>query len=105
MSLCCVLCPQLAANLLLFLCSNLLGAIDYYIADRKQRRSVLETRQSLEVKLSLEAQNLQQVSGARGRRGGGERELAEGGRVGSGGVFETRPSLEFKLRQVSGALQ
>ena len=52
---------QIAANILLFICSNVLGAIDYYIADRKQRRSVLETRQSLEVKLSLETQNVQQV--------------------------------------------
>ena len=51
----------MGANILLFLCSNILGAIDFYIADRKQRRSVLETRQSLEVKITLESENLQQV--------------------------------------------
>lgn len=51
----------MGANILLFVCSNILGAIDFYIADRKQRRSVLETRQSLEVKLTLESENLKQV--------------------------------------------
>lgn len=51
---------QMGANILLFVCTNILGAIDYYIADRKQRRSVLETRQSLEVKITLESENLQQ---------------------------------------------
>ena len=51
----------MGANILLFVCTNILGAIDYYIADRKQRRSVLETRQSLEVKITLESENLQQV--------------------------------------------
>ena len=51
----------MGANILLFVCSNILGAIDFYIADRKQRRSVLETRQSLEVKIALESENLQQV--------------------------------------------
>ena len=52
---------QMGANILLFVCSNLLGAIDFYIADRRQRRSVLETRQSLEVKITLESENRQQV--------------------------------------------
>ena len=51
----------MGANILLFVCSNILGAIDFHIADRKQRRSVLETRQSLEVKLTLESENLKQV--------------------------------------------
>ncbi|KAJ7361739.1 Adenylate cyclase type 3 [Desmophyllum pertusum] len=51
---------QMCANILLFLCSNILGAIDFYIADRRQRRSVLETRQSLEVKITLESENRQQ---------------------------------------------
>lgn len=51
---------QLGANILLFVCSNIIGAIDSYIADRRQRRSVLETRQSLEVKIALESENRQQ---------------------------------------------
>ncbi|XP_020630982.1 adenylate cyclase type 3-like [Orbicella faveolata] len=51
---------QMGANILLFVCSNILGAIDFYIADRRQRRSVLETRQSLEVKITLESENRQQ---------------------------------------------
>lgn len=51
---------QLGANILLFVCSNILGTMDFYIADRKQRRSVMETRQSLEVKITLESENLKQ---------------------------------------------
>lgn len=51
----------MGANILLFVSSNILGAIDFYIADRRQRRSVLETRQSLEVKITLESENRQQV--------------------------------------------
>jgi len=54
------LARQLGANILLFVCANILGTIDFSIADRKQRRSVLETRQSLEVKISLESENLKQ---------------------------------------------
>ena len=56
-----LLYQQLGANILLFVCSNIIGAIDSYIADRRQRRSVLETRQSLEVKIALESENRQQV--------------------------------------------
>lgn len=51
----------MGANILLFVCSNIIGAIDFYIADKRQRRSVLETRQSLEVKIALESENRQQV--------------------------------------------
>ena len=51
----------MGANILLFVCSNIVGAIDFYIGDRRQRRSVLETRQSLEVKIALESENRQQV--------------------------------------------
>ncbi|PFX15541.1 Adenylate cyclase type 6 [Stylophora pistillata] len=51
---------QMGANILLFVCSNIIGAIDFYIADKRQRRSVLETRQSLEVKIALESENRQQ---------------------------------------------
>lgn len=57
----CYISQQMSANILLFVCSNILGAIDFYIADRRQRRSVLETRQSLEVKITLESENRQQV--------------------------------------------
>lgn len=55
--------PQLFANLMLYLCAASVGAFSYYMADRKYRTAFLEARQSLEVKLTLEEQSTQQVSG------------------------------------------
>lgn len=55
---------QLLANVMLFLCSAMVGVMSYYMADRKYRTAFLEARQSLEVKLTLEEQSTQQVTGA-----------------------------------------
>lgn len=52
---------QLLANVMLYLCAATLGAMSYYMSDRKYRTAFLEARQSLEVKLTLEEQGTQQV--------------------------------------------
>ncbi len=54
---------QLLANVMLYLCAAMVGVMSYYMADRKYRTAFLEARQSLEVKLTLEEQSTQQVSG------------------------------------------
>ncbi|CAM9624910.1 unnamed protein product [Lampetra fluviatilis] len=51
---------QLVADALVLLCGALAGLLAYLMADRKQRRAFVEARQSLEVKLSLDEQRLQQ---------------------------------------------
>ncbi|XP_041661391.1 adenylate cyclase type 3-like [Cheilinus undulatus] len=55
-----LLVRQLLANLMLYLCSAVVGVMSYYMADRKYRTAFLEARQSLEVKLTLEEQSTQQ---------------------------------------------
>uniref|UniRef100_UPI0037E9A55C adenylate cyclase type 3-like n=1 Tax=Semicossyphus pulcher TaxID=241346 RepID=UPI0037E9A55C len=55
-----MLVRQLLANVMLYLCSALVGVMSYYMADRKYRTAFLEARQSLEVKLTLEEQGTQQ---------------------------------------------
>ncbi len=52
---------QIAANLILFLSTNLLGTMSFFFYERQQRRAFLETRQSLEVKLVLEEESQEQV--------------------------------------------
>ncbi|XP_042903090.1 adenylate cyclase type 3 isoform X2 [Parasteatoda tepidariorum] len=51
---------QLGANVLLFICANLLGILSYFFLERRQRRAFLETRQSLEAKLVLEEESQEQ---------------------------------------------
>ncbi|KAG8192965.1 hypothetical protein JTE90_028087 [Oedothorax gibbosus] len=51
---------QLGANILLFVCANLLGSLSYFFLERRQRRAFLETRQSLEAKLVLEEESQEQ---------------------------------------------
>ncbi|XP_034555575.1 adenylate cyclase type 3-like [Notolabrus celidotus] len=55
-----MLVRQLLANVMLYLCSAVVGVMSYYMADRKYRTAFLEARQSLEVKLTLEEQSTQQ---------------------------------------------
>ncbi|GFS72990.1 adenylate cyclase type 3 [Nephila pilipes] len=50
----------LGANVLLFICANLLGCLSYFFLERRQRRAFLETRQSLEAKLVLEEESQEQ---------------------------------------------
>ncbi|XP_054157897.1 adenylate cyclase type 3-like [Oppia nitens] len=51
---------QLAANLIIFTGTNLLGTMSFFFYERQQRRAFLETRQSLEVKLVLEEESQEQ---------------------------------------------
>ncbi|XP_034029645.1 adenylate cyclase type 3 [Thalassophryne amazonica] len=51
---------QLLANILIYICTIIVGVMSYYMADRKHRKAFLEARQSLEVKLNLEEQSQQQ---------------------------------------------
>ncbi|CAG2106002.1 unnamed protein product [Medioppia subpectinata] len=51
---------QLAANVILFVATNLLGTMSFFFYERQQRRAFLETRQSLEVKLVLEEESQEQ---------------------------------------------
>jgi len=48
---------------MIYICAITVGVMSYYMADRKHRKAFLEARQSLEVKLNLEEQSQQQVSG------------------------------------------
>lgn len=48
---------------MLYLCAVTVGVMSFYMADRKYRTAFLEARQSLQVKLTLEEQSTQQVSG------------------------------------------
>ncbi|KAJ8356911.1 hypothetical protein SKAU_G00197050 [Synaphobranchus kaupii] len=55
-----LLCRQLVANIVIYLCAITVGIISYYMADRKHRKAFLEARQSLEVKINLQEQSQQQ---------------------------------------------
>lgn len=52
---------QLVSNLILFTCVNILGIMSFFFYERQQRRSFLETCQSLEAKLVLEEESQEQV--------------------------------------------
>ncbi|XP_023219857.1 adenylate cyclase type 3-like [Centruroides sculpturatus] len=52
---------QFGANVCLYVCTNLLGAMTYFFMERQQRKAFLETRQSLEAKLILEEESQEQV--------------------------------------------
>lgn len=51
---------QFGANVCLYVCTNLLGAMTYFFMERQQRKAFLETRQSLEAKLILEEESQEQ---------------------------------------------
>ncbi|RWS01142.1 adenylate cyclase type 3-like protein, partial [Dinothrombium tinctorium] len=50
----------LGANVILFICVNLLGLLSFFFYEKRQRRAFLETCQSLEVKLVLEDESQEQ---------------------------------------------
>lgn len=52
---------QLVSNLILFTSVNILGIMSFFFYERQQRRSFLETCQSLEAKLVLEEESQEQV--------------------------------------------
>ncbi|RWS28486.1 hypothetical protein B4U80_09437, partial [Leptotrombidium deliense] len=54
------LIAQLAANITLFVGINLLGIMSFFFYEKRQRRTFLETCQSLEVKLVFEEESLEQ---------------------------------------------
>eukprot|EP00794_Sanderia_malayensis_P011950 gene11950-13186_t len=51
---------QLGANVLLLLAANVIGLINYIVTDVNQRKAFMETREALQVKVSLEQQNKEQ---------------------------------------------
>ncbi len=53
--------PQIGANVILLLAANIIGLIDYIVTDVNQRKAFMETREALQVKISLEQQNKEQV--------------------------------------------
>lgn len=54
-------CPQAAAQAVLFLCMNTAGIFISYLSDRAQRQAFLETRRCIEARLRLETENQRQV--------------------------------------------
>lgn len=57
------LCPllQLGANVLLFLCTNVIGICTHYPAEVSQRQAFQETRGYIQARLHLQHENRQQV--------------------------------------------
>ncbi|XP_071958520.1 adenylate cyclase type 3-like [Antedon mediterranea] len=51
---------QLSANILLFACVITVGSISFLMLDKKQRRAFMETKNSLELKLKLDAERERQ---------------------------------------------
>lgn len=55
---------QLGANVLLFLCTNVIGICTHYPAEVSQRQAFQETRGYIQARLHLQRENRQQVGGA-----------------------------------------
>lgn len=53
--------PQLGANMLLFLCTNVIGICTHYPAEVSQRQAFQETRGYIQARLHLQHENRQQV--------------------------------------------
>ena len=53
---------QVTGNLLLLLGSISLGLLAYLVSDSRQRRAFLDTRQSFEMRLTIEEQAREQVN-------------------------------------------
>ncbi|XP_013418090.1 adenylate cyclase type 3-like [Lingula anatina] len=51
---------EVAADILLFMCANVLGTISYFLADKNQRRAFLEAKASLSVKVAIEEKSKEQ---------------------------------------------
>lgn len=60
--------PKLLAFMLLTLGINLIGIMSFLFYERQQRAAFLETRQSLETKLTLEQESQEQVSQVKGAK-------------------------------------
>ena len=55
---------QIISNTLLFLAVNVVGVMSYLVTDVNQRRSFLDTRKAIQVKLSFEKEEKNQVNDA-----------------------------------------
>lgn len=53
--------PQLSANALIFLCTNVVGVCTHYPAEVSQRQAFQETRGYIQARLHLQRENRQQV--------------------------------------------
>lgn len=56
------LCSQISANVLIFLCTNMIGICTHYPAEVSQRQAFQETRGYIQARLYLQRENQQQVS-------------------------------------------
>lgn len=56
---------QLSANVLIFLCTNIIGICTHYPAEVSQRQAFQETRGYIQARLHLQRENQQQVSATR----------------------------------------
>lgn len=54
-------CLQLGANILIFLCTNIIGICTHYPAEVSQRQAFQETRGYIQARLHLQRENRQQV--------------------------------------------
>lgn len=61
--------PQLIANALIFLCTNVVGVCTHYPAEVSQRQAFQETRGYIQARLHLQRENRQQVGGEGGSWG------------------------------------
>lgn len=57
----CMLCFQVSANVLIFLCTNMIGICTHYPAEVSQRQAFQETRGYIQARLHLQRENQQQV--------------------------------------------
>lgn len=54
--------PQVSANVLIFLCTNIIGICTHYPAEVSQRQAFQETRGYIQARLHLQRENQQQVT-------------------------------------------
>jgi len=58
---CLCVCCQISANVLIFLCTNMIGICTHYPAEVSQRQAFQETRGYIQARLHLQRENQQQV--------------------------------------------
>lgn len=58
-------CAQIGANVLIFLCTNIIGICTHYPAEVSQRQAFQETRGYIQARIHLQRENQQQVNKCR----------------------------------------
>lgn len=58
-------CTQISANVLIFLCTNIIGICTHYPAEVSQRQAFQETRGYIQARIHLQRENQQQVNKCR----------------------------------------